>query len=126
MVSYYKQKNKKQNENEVDPNIISIVVSPREYKEIKRKADLAGLTMSKYCKQVAMDGAIIRISFSEYSDEIRAIKRVFREIQLGIYQSGKYFPADLENMQKLIEQVNDNQRRVIRSIEKEFDKLQNK
>ena len=106
------------------PTQITINLSPEEYRHIKAKADAEHMSLSKYCRLMAVDGTVTRISFSEYADEIRAYKRVMREVQLGIYQSGKYFPADLENMQKLVKQINANQKRVIKTFEREFTKLQ--
>jgi len=121
LVSNYKQ-NKKTNENKT-PSMICFYVATEEYEEICKKAEQVGKSMSMYCKQTVLNGAIVRISFSEFVDELRAIKRVLREIQLGIYQSGKYFPADLENMEKMIERINQNHKHVIRYIDRQVKKL---
>lgn len=121
--NYTQQKAKRESSEDNNPNKISIVVTPEEYEEISQKAEQAGMSMSKYCKQVAINGAIVHISFSEFSNELRSIKRVLREIQLGIYQSGKYFPADLENMEKMIERINQNYKHVIRYIDRQIKKL---
>ena len=123
LVSDYKQSSTKKENQNGTPGMICFYVSTEEYEEIRDKAELAGMSMSKYCKQIVMDGAIVRISFSEYLDELRSIKRVLREIQLGIYQSGKYFPADLENIEKMIERINQNYKHVIRYIDRQFKKL---
>lgn len=106
------------------PTKIVVVVSPEEYLHIKAKADAEHMSLSKYCRLMAVNGTITRIEFSEYIKELRAIKRIFKEVQLGIYQSGKYFPADLENFDKLVKEVDKNGKKLTNAVNREFKKLQ--
>lgn len=106
------------------PTKIVVVVSPEEYLHIKAKADAEYMSLSKYCRLIAVNGTITRIEFTEYTDELRSIKRVLKEVALGIYQTGKYFPADIENFEKMLDKINDNYKKTTNMIGREFKKLQ--
>lgn len=120
LVGSYTQKKES---TETIPTHITVVVTPEEYQHIKAKADNFGMSISNYCNTMAVNGTVTNFTFTEYLDELRAIKRTIREIQLGIYQSGKYFPADLANMELMIERINQNYKHVIRYIDRQFKKL---
>ena len=131
LVSDYKSQKKKNDSGTPKPNMICFYVTPDEYEKVNRESEQAGMSMSKYCKQLVINNgtpigpaALAQISFFEYFEELTAIVSVLREIQLGIYQSGNYFPADLENMEKLVDQVNRNYKNAILYTERQINKLQ--
>lgn len=87
---------------------IKIYLTQREYKKIKKKADEQGLSLSRYCKNIALDGHIINMecpSMSEHTAEVRGAKIILRHILNAFYQNGKYYPADLENIQKMVDRI---------------------
>jgi hypothetical protein len=100
-----KQKNSKQ---------IKIVANPEQYQIIQKKADYLNMPIAKYGRTMMVNGFVFRFDFAEYLDEIRRIKRVIQDIQEAIYQSGRYFPSDLENLEKCIDEVNDVQRKMLK------------
>ena len=61
-----------------------------------------------------VNGFVFRFDFADYLNEIRSIKRTIQDIQEAIYQSGRYFPSDLENLEKCINEVNDVQRKMMK------------
>lgn len=97
------------------------------YKIVRKKADYLGLPLAKYGRIMMANGFVFRFDFAEYLKEIRSIKRVMQDIQEAIYQSGRYFPSDLENLEKCIDEVNDVQRKMMkdtaRIVKKQAEKM---
>ena len=93
---------------------IKIVANPEQYQIIQKKADYLNMPIAKYGRTMMVNGFVFRFDFAEYLDEIRHIKRVIQDIQEAIYQSGRYFPSDLENLEKCIDEVNDVQRKMLK------------
>lgn len=93
---------------------IKIVANPEQYQIIQKKADYLNMPIAKYGRTMMVNGFVFRFDFAEYLDEIRRIKRVIQDIQEAIYQSGRYFPSDLENLEKCIDEVNDVQRKMMK------------
>ena len=93
---------------------IKIVANPEQYQIIQKKADYLNMPIAKYGRTMMVNGFVFRFDFTEYLDEIRRIKRVIQDIQEAIYQSGRYFPSDLENLEKCIDEVNDVQRKMLK------------
>ena len=93
---------------------IKIVANPEQYQIIQKKADYLNMPIAKYGRTMMVNGSVFRFDFAEYLDEIRRIKRVIQDIQEAIYQSGRYFPSDLENLEKCIDEVNDVQRKMLK------------
>lgn len=97
---------------------IKIVANPEQYKIIQKKADYLNMPIAKYGRIMMVNGFVFRFDFAEYLKEIRRIKRVMQDIQEAIYQSGRYFPSDLENLEKCIDEVNDVQRKMMKDTAK--------
>lgn len=93
---------------------IKIVANPEQYQIIQKKANYLNMPIAKYGRTMMVNGFVFRFDFAEYLDEIRRIKRVIQDIQEAIYQSGRYFPSDLENLEKCIDEVNDVQRKMLK------------
>ncbi len=102
---------------------IGVCVTPDEYDFIQKRAEKEGLTVSKYCKEMIVKDRIVRIDLSEYLREMREIKKVLYDIQLAILQNGRYYPADLENLQKLVDRLDDGQKKVVRSVANQSKQL---
>lgn len=88
--------------------IVSFALEPDEYFEIKNKAEENGFSMSAYCKKMSQTGRIIQadLSFIEtYSDIFVDSKMLLRRIQLSIAKTGRYLPADMENIQYCVNQL---------------------
>lgn len=93
---------------------IKIIANPEQYQIIQKKADYLNMPIAKYGRTMMVNGFVFRFDFAEYLNEIRRIKRVIQDIQEAIYQSGRYFPSDLENLEKCIDEVNDVQRKMMK------------
>lgn len=97
---------------------IKIVAKPEQYQIIKSKATYLNMPIAKYGRTMMVNGFVFRFDFAEYLKEIRSIKRIIQDIQEAIYQSGRYFPSDLENLEKCINEVNDVQRKMMKDTAK--------
>lgn len=97
---------------------IKIVAKPEQYQIIKSKAAYLNMPIAKYGRTMMVNGFVFRFDFAEYLKEIRSIKRIIQDIQEAIYQSGRYFPSDLENLEKCINEVNDVQRKMMKDTAK--------
>lgn len=89
-------------------NQIKISVNSKEYETIRKKAAEAKMTMSRYCKNTALKGAIVSIDalpMYEYFGDTQEAVNLLRQILYAFYQNGRYYPADLENIQAMVEQV---------------------
>ena len=87
---------------------ITFLISQEEYEIIKEKAESINLTPGAYAKRMTLDGEIRHENYeflSEYKDSLRMIERRLKGILMTIYETGKYYPADLENIQKLCDEA---------------------
>lgn len=91
---------------------IKIYLAPKEYERIEEHAKKHRLSLSRYSKNMALDGKIYKIDspeMSEFFAEIREAKIILRKILLAFYQSGNYKPADLESIQNMVDLINEQQ-----------------
>lgn len=90
---------------------------------LSHKAKEAKMSLSKYCLTMALNGYVATINVWEYLDALRDFTDVLQKILLAILQHGKYYPADLDNILKLLEMVNDNEKKVVKALRQETEKL---
>ena len=89
---------------------IKFTVTHEQYNHIFGCAEKENLSMARYCRNMVLEGHIITLekpSIEEYITELRGVKIILRQILYAYYQNGKYYPADLENIQKLVDKVCD-------------------
>lgn len=109
---------------------ITVHLSPKEYDQIKKKADAAGLTVSRYCKNAALKAVIVKPELNDYVPtwmcfgEIREAKGILKKLLLTIYQQQKYYPADLENIQRMVDKITEEQDKLSDSYVKYCKQLQ--
>ena len=111
---------------------IKVTVTPEQYEEILKKSQKERLSMSRYCKHMILNGRIIIFEMPplhEFMAEVRGATRVLRQILAAIYYNKRYYPADLENIQKMGDKIIDCHRGVTDSVQecaKEIMKLKPK
>lgn len=96
---------------------ITIKLSPEEYNRILQDAKKLAIAPSAYVKNMALEGEIKRENyefFLEYKEKLGVIERRMRGILKTIYDTGRYYPADLQNLQKLCDQIIESNREVVR------------
>jgi len=107
VVANYKKKYPGDKRTQNPKEEIKIYLTPKQYEQVRKRADRQGLSMSRYCKNMALDGHIVTVEspstydISVHTAEVRGAKIILRQILYAILQNEKYFPADLENIQKM-------------------------
>lgn len=105
---------------------ITISVTGTEYVKIYSDAKQNGLSLSNYCKRMVLNGQIIKADFgfiTAYLGELNQDKQLLRQILHTIYVQGDYYPADLENIQRLIEHITELQKEAHKEIDKVLNTL---
>ena len=104
-------------------NRIKIYVTPQEYEEICEKSLECGLSISQYCKDNALKGECIHLTPSdiginsyEHIATVRHANITLRQVLWAFYQNGKYFPSDLENIDKAVTQIINSQHAVAEEL----------
>lgn len=106
IVATYKKKSKSEKRTPKDE--ISFSVSKKEYEKILTKAEENGLSMSRYCKNMVLSGQIVKLEpqpFWQYIAAVRDIKITIKQIAYSIETTGKYYPADIENVMKAVDKM---------------------
>ena len=83
-------------------------LDPEDYDRLKKAADAEGLSMSAYCRQMALHGKIIRLDTSawfHFLEEYGPTKQLLRQILFTIYKTGQYTPADLAQIQNCVDHL---------------------
>ena len=108
------------------PKTIHFYVKPHEYIGLKNAAEESGLSLAAYCKQRALRNKIVEIDLSflaDYLNEFSEDKLLLRQIMFAIYSKGEYSPADLQNIQGLVDHLTKLQKEVQVDIQKILDAL---
>ena len=95
--------------------VISIHLSDSEYAQIKERAEKQGLSLGAYCLKMSLNGRVVQNDFSmigKYLEEFTKSKTLLRQILFTIYKTGNYYPADLKNIQKYIDNLTEIQKKV--------------
>ena len=111
---------KKRTEN--DRRQIAISLAPDEYQQIADKAKELRMRPTGYVKEMTLNGTVFREDYSffmEYKETLWNIEICLKNLLLEIYNTGKYHPEDLTNIQKLCDQIGD----IHHDAMKEFNKV---
>lgn len=87
---------------------IKLYVTIKQYEKIAERAKRQNLTLSAFCKNAALESQFITVEapdYSEYIAEVRGAKVILRQILYAIHTNGKYYPADMENIQKAVDKI---------------------
>lgn len=127
IVATYKKRDKQKER--TPKNLIAFAVSKKEYETILKKTEENGMSMSRYCKNMVLSGQVIKLQpepFWEYMAAIHDIKITIKQIAYSIITTGKYFPADVENIMKAAEKIAEvecDRAQAVREYTKEILKL---
>ena len=108
------------------PKTVHFSIKPHEYTALKNAAEKNNLSLAAYCKQQALREKTIKVDLSfmsDYLNEFSEDKLLLRQILFAIYERGNYYPADLQNIQRLIEHLTNLQKEVQRDINTLLKKL---
>jgi len=88
--------------------LITLRLTEKDYLKIAESAKENSLTVTAYCRNMALNGMILHADFDfmrDYKDELRQTNNMLILIRHDIYRKGNYDPADMKNLQRLINQV---------------------
>lgn len=105
-VKNYQKKDKAEAEKPKEQ--IVIYTTTEQYEKIAERAKKQNLNLSAFCKNAALEAQFITVEapdYSEYIAEVRGAKVILRQILYAIYTNGKYYPADMENIQKAVDKI---------------------
>lgn len=94
---------------------IPLHVSEEEYESIRQLAEEESLSMNAYCKKMALNKRILKVDLTflgDYLSEFSEVKNLLKQILYAIYTTGKYYPADLQNIQNSVDQMTELQQKV--------------
>lgn len=106
-----KTKKKESNNTKIDFRL-----SKKEFETVSEKARKCNLSLSKYCKNLALEGKINLIEgvdITEFLIEVRRVRALLRQILYSIDRNGRAYPADLERVQKCIDSINEGYKGVV-------------
>lgn len=113
----------------VKTNVIAFKLSPKELKEVQKAARENDLSVSEYCRRMIRNGRVIKADSSvveavnEQNKQLITMNRLLKQILLNIYRTGKYYPSDLEIIQKAIADNQNQQKQALVEFDKCLEKL---
>lgn len=114
---YKRQQKKKVSDN----SEITIYLESDDYEMVRKKAMELNLNLVDYCKSMVLNGCIQSIApppILEHTAEVREAKIILKQVLYAYYRNGRYYPADLETIQKMIDKITDAEKKVSRSFRK--------
>lgn len=124
LVSDYHPRPKTQNK--VPKDSITLHVSPEEYDRIYRRSRKKKLSMSRYCREMALAGEIHYLETPspwEHIREIREAKMILRQVLYAIWRTRNYYPADMENIEKMTAIICEEERKFAQAYRENTIKL---
>lgn len=95
----------------------SIRFTPQEHAKIVALAKQHNFcSTTAYCKHMAIAGRVIELDtdlIQTYTDYFRDDKTLLRQILLSIYKTGRYYPADMQNIQSCIDRLTESHGKVL-------------
>lgn len=114
---------------ETEKNRIKIIqfrVSEDEYKKLKNDADNTGKNVSAYARERTFNPYNLYINYDEieqHTQEILEIKSLISSLIYTLVRSGNYYPADIENILKRLNEISDSEKKLIKLFQKSQPRL---
>lgn len=100
--------------------------SEEEYQIVKSNAARYGKTVSGYMREVALYGRAFNINYDAIMEHTKIINNLKEKMHLIIkmlVQTKQAYPADVQRMVSLLEEITENQRTMLQRTLKEHEKL---
>lgn len=105
---------------------IQFRVSKDEYIQLKNYADSTGQSVSAYARNSVLNPYTLLVNYDEieqHTQEISEIKSAVNSLIYTLVRSGNYYPADVENILKLLNDINDSEKKLIKLFQKSQPRL---
>ncbi len=112
--------------NEKEQTKIRFYVSKKEYEIIKKGAEISHKTIAAYVRECAVNQYILHINYDEieqHTQEISEIKSAINRLIYTLVQSGNYYPADIESLIKLLNEISESEKKLIKLFQKSQPRL---
>jgi hypothetical protein len=106
---------------------IKLLVTPEEDQQIRNNAKAAGRTVSAYIRAMALDLVILQCDTSEINahvHEISSLRNAINQLIYTIQKTGDYYPAELEAIHDLMEQIMVSEKKFLAKMEKDIPRKQ--
>lgn len=106
--------------------VVKIYCNEEEYQVIESHAARYGKTVSGYIREVALYGRAFNINYDailEHTKKINTLKTEMHLIITMLVQTKQAYPADIERMVSLLEEITVNQRAMLQETSRETAKL---
>lgn len=107
---------------------VKIYCSEEEYEVIKSLAENYGKAVSGYLREIALYGRAICINYDAILEHTKMINTLKTEMHLIIkmlVQTKQAYPADIQRMVSLLEEITKNQKEMLQKTAKERAELRN-
>ena len=110
-------------------NIVAFKMAPKELKKVQEAARDNSISVSEYCRRMIRTGHVIKVDSSvieavnEQNKQLITTNRLLKQILLNVHHTGKYYPSDLEIIQKAITDNKEQQKKALTDFDKRLEKL---
>lgn len=87
---------------------VSFTVTKEQHQALVEAARKENLSLNKYVIQQVINGQTIHLDFDfirDYLDEYAPSKLLLKQILFSVYTTGKYYPADIRNIQQAVDHL---------------------
>lgn len=105
---------------------IKIRVNESGYMRLKKNAESTGQSVSEYTRSCAFNPYSLNVNYDEiehHTQEISEIKSAVNRLIYTLVVSGNYYPADVENILKLLSEISESERKLIKLFQKSQPRL---
>lgn len=104
----------------------TFTVDSNEYETILKNASAQRMSIGQYCRRMALYGHIIEADMSFFTPlmaSYRHVKVFIQQIMHSIYVTGKYYPADMVNLQKMCDDITEIHLEMIKKLNELIETL---
>lgn len=105
---------------------IKILVTQEEQMQIKNNAKAVGRTVSAYIREMALNLCILQCDSGDavvdHVHEISSLRNSINQLIYTIQKTGDYYPAELEAIHDLVEELMKSENEFLKMMEKDIPK----
>lgn len=101
-------------------------VDESEYEKLKNGANKSGKSVSAYARNCALNQYSLCVNYDEieqHTKEISEIKSAMNRLIYTLVRAGNYYPADIENILKLLNEISKSEKKLINLFQKSQPRL---
>lgn len=105
---------------------VSFTVTNEQHHALVEAARKENLSLNKYVIQQVINGQTIHLDFDfirDFLDEYAPSKLLLKQILFSVYQTGKYYPADIHNIEKVVEHLCQIEKKVSNEMQEALRKI---